>query len=254
MDLATDVEDKRGASPQHAASGADELIDIYNEHGDLIGKATNQLAHTLGLWHRTFHCWIMHRHDDGPWAGSWTVVLQRRGSGASTYSGYLDISVAGHYQAGEGIEGGLREFAEELGFEPAAEDLTLIARRTVSEAAPNNKVNREYQDVYLLRSTDSLEAYRPGYPEVSGVLECRLEDLDDLINERVPEIMSLTATSDGGPAASRWTTVTLDQFIPNAWSYHKALFSALRQISDPTADAMTPGRTTLADHSVWEVP
>lgn len=244
MNTATDV----GRRTQQPISSADEILDIYDEHGELIGKASHQLAHTIGLWHRAFHCWIVREHDEGPWAGQWTVVLQQRGPGASTYSGFLDISVAGHYQTGEGIEGGLREFAEELGVEPAPDDLTLIARRTVNEPAPNNRINREYQDIYVLRSTDSLDTYRPGHPEVSGVFECRLDDLEDLIHERATEIASLTSTGNG---ASVWTTVTLEQFIPNARSYHKALLGELRRIS--ARHGAVPGRTTLADRSVWEV-
>lgn len=244
MNTATDV----GRRAQQPISSADEILDIYDEHGELIGKASHQLAHTIGLWHRAFHCWIVREHDSGPWAGQWTVVLQQRGPGASTYSGFLDISVAGHYQTGEGIEGGLREFVEELGVEPAPADLTLIARRTVNEPAPNNRINREYQDIYVLRSTYSLDTYRPGHPEVSGVFECRLDDLENLIHERVAEIASLTSTGNGAPV---WTTVTLEQFIPNARGYHKALLAELRRLG--ARNGAVPGRTTLEDRSVWEV-
>jgi tetratricopeptide (TPR) repeat protein len=121
----------------------DEMLDVYDAQGNLLGQASKPLVHTVGLWHRTFHCWIVRQRADG----QWVVVLQQRGPGTRTYPHYLDISVAGHYQAGEGIEGGLRECAEELGITGSRDQLRLIARRVVDETGDGDTINRELQDI-----------------------------------------------------------------------------------------------------------
>ena len=44
---------------------AEELIDIYDEKMNLLGTATREQAHREGLWHTSFHCWIVRRSPAG---------------------------------------------------------------------------------------------------------------------------------------------------------------------------------------------
>ena len=41
----------------------DELIDIYDQNMNLLGTAPRSQAHSEGLWHQTFHCWIVSQPD-----------------------------------------------------------------------------------------------------------------------------------------------------------------------------------------------
>ena len=43
---------------------AEELIDIYDEKMNLLGTATREQAHREGLWHTSFHCWIVRRSPE----------------------------------------------------------------------------------------------------------------------------------------------------------------------------------------------
>ena len=38
-----------------------ELLDIYDEKGNLIGTEDRKIVHEKGLWHKTVHCWL---YDD----------------------------------------------------------------------------------------------------------------------------------------------------------------------------------------------
>lgn len=38
----------------------DEVFDVLNEQMIKVGEATRQKVHGQGLWHQTFHCWIVH--------------------------------------------------------------------------------------------------------------------------------------------------------------------------------------------------
>ncbi len=44
---------------------ADELIDIFDENMNLLGTAMKSQAHREGLWHKTFHCWLARKNDEG---------------------------------------------------------------------------------------------------------------------------------------------------------------------------------------------
>ena len=75
---------------------AEELIDIYDEKMNLLGTATREQAHREGLWHTSFHCWIVRRSPEGrP-----QVLLQIRGK-TQNHPSLIDISSAGHLAAGE---------------------------------------------------------------------------------------------------------------------------------------------------------
>ena len=90
---------------------ADEIIDIYDCNMNHLGTAPRSQAHKEGLWHKAFHCWIVKRASDG----NHRVLLQLRSKNKDSHPSLLDISAAGHLQAGETPKDGIREIEEELG-------------------------------------------------------------------------------------------------------------------------------------------
>ena len=169
----------KGVQTADISHEPDEIIDVYDEDGEQLGRSPSLVAHRLGLWHRSFHCWIVRQAPDG----TTFLLFQRRGQYARNFPNKLDMTAAGHYRAGEGVEGGIRECAEELGIAVDAAELTPIARRIINETLSNGVVNREFQDIYLLRRDAPAADYRPGFPEVSAVVECTLEGVIDVLTE-----------------------------------------------------------------------
>jgi tetratricopeptide (TPR) repeat protein/isopentenyldiphosphate isomerase len=185
-------------SASHIASGSmgfGELLDIYDEDELMIGLASSKLVHKAGLWHRSFHAWIVGRSADN----SKFVVLQQRGRIKRDFPGYLDISAAGHYRAGEGVEGGLREFGEELGINVEAEALIRVAQRTVNETLDNGVVNREFQEIYAVTRPSGLHQYRPGYPEVLGVFECDMTRLRGVLDGKAKSLQCTGLVASDSP-------------------------------------------------------
>ena len=87
---------------------AEELIDIYDEKMNLLGTATREQAHREGLWHTSFHCWIVRRSPEGrP-----QVLLQIRGK-TQNHPSLIDISSAGHLAAGETAHDGIKNIEQE---------------------------------------------------------------------------------------------------------------------------------------------
>ncbi|MGH3995703.1 MAG: NUDIX hydrolase, partial [Pseudonocardiaceae bacterium] len=101
-----------------------KLIDIFNDRYEPAGTADKKTAHAQGLWHRTFSALAIN-------PTSRRVILQKKAPGRYTFDrpDYADITVGGHYQAGETIPDGVREVHEELGIPVSYRDLHPIGLR-----------------------------------------------------------------------------------------------------------------------------
>ncbi len=242
----------QSAQPNNNASGYanyGELLSIYDEYERLLGQATSKLAHKIGLWHQSFHAWVIGRDDEGvPF-----VILQQRGSMKRDFPNCLDISVAGHYRAGEGIEGGVREFKEELGVDVDPGELVLVARRTIDEFLDNGVVNREFQNIYTLIQDPGLGQYSPGYPEVSAIYQCELDKLRSLLDGTLEqfECSGLAADAPDGTFHRTTREVTLRDLIPSSHHYLSAVLIRLsRLLSDGVV--IPEAEVQLPDGSCWK--
>ena len=101
-----------------------ELFDVYDEALNHIGVKARADVHRDGDWHQVFHCWVIGRDVDG----DAFVILQKRAPKAD-YPGKIDISAAGHLEAGETVRDGVREIEEELGLQVQFEDLIPLGKR-----------------------------------------------------------------------------------------------------------------------------
>ncbi|WP_338131097.1 NUDIX hydrolase [Cohnella rhizosphaerae] len=129
------------------ARKSEELFDIYDEQDLPIGTATRSEAHTRGLWHHTFHCWLARRGEDG----RARILFQRRNKDKDTNPDRFDITAAGHLSAGETVRDAVRELEEELGLRVSLEDLTPLGtfREEDEGFAQGVKyIDREVSEVY----------------------------------------------------------------------------------------------------------
>jgi 16S rRNA (adenine1518-N6/adenine1519-N6)-dimethyltransferase len=87
-----------------------ELLDIVDEHDQVVGTAPYSDAYSKQLPHRIVH--VLIRNDSG------AMVLQKRSQQKSFCPGHWSTAVGGHVQAGESYEqAAQRETREELGVE-----------------------------------------------------------------------------------------------------------------------------------------
>ena len=87
-----------------------ELLRIFNINMKHIGEATRAEVHAKGLWHETFHCWLVSKIED-----QYYLYFQLRSACKKDYASQFDITAAGHLLANERAEDGIRELQEELG-------------------------------------------------------------------------------------------------------------------------------------------
>lgn len=83
-----------------------EYVKTFDENYTYVKDESRDNVHQAGLWHETFHCWLMDEQF---------VYIQKRSAEKKDFPGLFDITAAGHILATETIEDGIREVEEELG-------------------------------------------------------------------------------------------------------------------------------------------
>ena len=204
-----------------------ETFDILNCRGEKTGGVIlRDEAHRKGVWHGAFHCLIVSKR-----AKRGTVLFQKRSAQKKIAPGRLDVSVGGHYAAGEDSKiAGPREIREELGLDVRFTDLLPVGRRVFVYCFTPGVIECEFQDVFLLSRDIRPEELALQKEEVDGILEMDVEQGIDLLSgERSALACPLYRT--GAPGVS--TSVTVDDFVPCIDNYYlKLLLLARRFMAD----------------------
>lgn len=214
----------------------DMNIDIFNDNYEHIGIIDKKLAHQLGLWHRVFTCLVYN-------PSTRYVYFQLKNSDNYTFDrkNFLDISVGGHYEAGETIEQGIRECEEELGIKIEFNQLISIGIRQTACHIAENYIANEFQHIFLLPLNIELSELKPKDNEVVGFVEVQIYDCIDLLQHKVNTIQikqSIKIKEDLWEISTG--TITLKDFPPNYLAIDKIierlLIAATRQISGENRD------------------
>ncbi|MBE6445234.1 MAG: NUDIX domain-containing protein [Alphaproteobacteria bacterium] len=193
------------------------LIDIYDEDMNLLGTATISQAHSEGLWHKNFHCWIL---DDSK------VWLQVR-STKDFYPNKFDMSCAGHLETGETPkQAGRREIEEELGVEVNEDEFEkMFTYKTIVDYP--GYCNREFCPTYAIKKHITTNDIDLEPNEVVGFYAAELGDLIDLFENEIEKINVCGILSDGTQSN---ITITKESFVPRGESYYLKAFSTLERM------------------------
>ena len=202
-----------------------EPFDIITADGKPTGRVKSRgEVHRDGDWHRAIHVWVAgvdHR-------GSPFLTLQRRSPDKDTWPGRFDATVGGHYRAGETLAETLREIEEEIGIIPNRKDLRPLGVRVCANEAQPGILDREIQDVFLLRDDRPLVDFRPNPAELAALVRFPLATL-------VPFLAGETAEVGGESIAPAATgvepfTARSEDFIPTVDRYFLRTAIAARQV------------------------
>ena len=161
---------------------SEELFDVLDEKGNKTGITKPRSAvHRDGDWHKSVHIWII-RGDE--------ILLQRRAPQKDSYPNMLDISAAGHLDAGEdAITGAMRELKEELGIDANPRDFELIGRVVQSSRPRPDFINNEFNDIFVFRTDKGPEDMTLQKEEVSEVVYVPFAKFKEMIDEHNPELL-----------------------------------------------------------------
>ena len=114
------------------------------------------------------------------------VILQKRAEDRD-YPGKIDISAAGHLEAGETVRDGVREIEEELGLQLTFADLVPLGRR-LGIAKDGDFIDCQICHAFLYECNQPLEAYRYPADEIAGLLKLKLNDGINLLAGNVGRV------------------------------------------------------------------
>lgn len=180
-----------------------EQLKVFDENYTYLRNENRAKVHCEGLWHETFHCWLV---DDQ------FVYIQKRSAIKKDFPGLFDITAAGHILSTETVADGIREVEEELGIEV---DITKLHSKGVVQNSIKlpNFIDREFSNVFLYDSTFAASDFSLQQEEVESVHVVERQALIDLF---VNEVMTVKCINifDGTLAE-----IGLSDFVPHERNY-----------------------------------
>lgn len=198
-----------------------EMIAACDEEGTAMEILSRDEIHRKGLWHETFHCWIVEMADGTP-----LIHLQLRSRGKKDFPDLLDISAAGHILAHETVEDGVREIGEELGIDVGFDELIPLGiikdRLTVQ-----NFIDNERCHVFLYKTEERLDnKYDFQQEEVAGMFKFDFWEFAALCRGEATEIESRGQISTDSSLLPR--QITLADLVPHENSYLEKVLQVIQ--------------------------
>lgn len=182
----------------------DELIDITDQHGVLLGKSElKSVIHQKGYYHHTTHIWFYTKNGD--------ILLSQRSAKKTICPLMWDVSVAGHIDAGETPDqGGIRETKEEIGLHITNLDLQKIGVFECFQSYKNGIKDYEFHNTYIAELKVPLSELKPQEEEVEALKLVSFETFERLIE----------TIGDNG-----------NHFVPSNKMYYELVYNAIKNIS-----------------------
>lgn len=197
------------------AQDPDELFDVIDVYGAPTGIIKRRAdVHRDGDWHRAIHVWIY-----GEEKGEAFIMVQRHGMDKDTWPGAIDATAAGHLSAGETPEDAFREIEEELGITPELDALRHVGTRVIAGEEPPHRLDREYEEVFLLRDDRSLSDYRPYPIEVDALVRIPLNGWLQFLFAEIKGVEGQLLMSHSGELYDH--RLTVGQLVPSPDRYYQ---------------------------------
>lgn len=211
-----------------------ERFDVYRADGQPAGQTKARVeVHRDGDWHRALHIWIAGKGDEG----RGFVLMQRRSEFKDTWPGVLDVTVGGHYRAGESLQEVLREAEEEIGVPVDLTDLVPLGVRVSANEMPETAIyDRELQDVFVLIDERPLADYRPHPGELAELICIPVPALIELLRGQ-PGAIAVQSIRPHATEAEE-TTISIDDFVPTVDQYPLRAVLAIRRVLGGDRDTL----------------
>ena len=194
-----------------------ENFDILDCRGMKTGETLSRdEAHRTGAWHGAFHSLIIYERG-----GRGYALFQKRSPGKKIAPGKFDVSVGGHYGAGENAAtAGPREIKEELGLDIRFDELLPVGRRVFVYCFAPGVKEYEFQDVFLLPKYVRPEEITLQKEEVDVLLEMEIEPGIRLFSREIPRVEGRFFR---GESEAGLIPVSVEEFVPCLDNYYLKL-------------------------------
>ncbi len=184
-----------------------ERLKVFDESYTYVKEASRDEVHRQGLWHETFHCWLV---DDE------FVYIQKRSAEKKDFPSLFDITAAGHILATETVMDGIREVEEELG-------LVVDLKKVYAKGVVRNEIklpdftDREFSNVFVYQSTFKPSDFLLQREEVASLHVVKRQELENLFLSKTEEVLC-TNIFDGTVVE-----IGLANFVPHERAYFEQI-------------------------------
>ncbi|WP_231891279.1 NUDIX hydrolase [Paenibacillus swuensis] len=201
----------------------EELFDIFDKEYNKIGIMPRREVHAKGHWHATFQCWIVSNKGH---EGRISLLFQMRHPRKDTFPGLLDISCAGHLQAGETVREGQRELYEELGVNVSFEELHDCGVYAEEHPIAGGGMDREFCHLFIYKCDKPLEAYVMQAEEVTGIYWIDLKEFKEMMAEQRTSVQAAGIRVDSAGCIEEHTfAAEFTDFTPHGIGYYERLYT-----------------------------
>jgi isopentenyl-diphosphate delta-isomerase len=201
---------------------ATEMFDMLDCAGRKTGTTiARDEAHRTGAWHGAFHCLIIYEHHRRP-----CVLFQKRSAAKMIAPGKFDVSVGGHYAAGEdAVIAGPREIREELGLSVPFSNMVSVGRRVFAYCFMPGIIEQEFQDIFLYPCVGGPGDLVLQAEEVDAVIELDVESGISLFSGSAQRATAMLVSPGKGTAI----VIAADDFVPCVDNYYLKLLLLVRR-------------------------
>ncbi len=142
--------------------GKEDVLDIVDKNGKIIGQAPRLEVHQKGLLHREVHVWLYTPQGE--------LIWQVRSPTKETFPGKLDASIGGHVDPGmDYLDSAIKEAEEEAGLKIKPKDLKHVTDIQISAFDPSTELtNNTIRRIYVLRYGGRVEDLKIEEGEATG--------------------------------------------------------------------------------------
>ena len=208
-----------------------EMFDLLDCAGRKTGRTISRdEAHRTGVWHGAFHCLMVYEHNRKP-----CVLFQKRSATKLIAPGKFDVSVGGHYAAGEDAAvAGPREIKEELGLVVPFSGLISVGCRVFAYCFTEGVIEQEFQDVFLYPRAGGPGDLVLQAEEVDAVIELDVDSGIGLFSGAVDRATAMLVSPGKGAAV----VITADDFVPCVDNYYLKLLLLVRRYCNGERDLL----------------
>lgn len=184
-----------------------ERLKVFDEKYQYLYDENRDTIHEKGLWHETFHCWLM---DDDH------VYIQKRSADKKEFPNLYDITAAGHLLAQEEVMDGIREVEEEIGIKVDYSKLSNMGFVQDTIRLPYF-IDNEFANVFLYLSTFMPDDFILQQEEVDSIHAVEIQSLAALFHGEVANVRCRNLKTD------EVSEILLTDFVPHETEYFRTM-------------------------------
>ena len=163
----------------------EEMLDVYTDRLEYIGPVGRKEVHTKGMWHQVVACLVINPKTNKAYfqRKRWSKNCPLDDEHSS-----LDITVGGHFRAGETLKDATREITEELNQKIKYKDLFYLGVRQCGAKVNDHFIANEFHQVFLLPLVQELSDYNVDGEEVGAIVEIGIDEGIKLLKNKLKVI------------------------------------------------------------------